>query len=135
MSSRNKRKQARQNGATTAGPKAPVSTRQTAARTFSSTSLAQALVLANESKTKFDELFQSYVKRFQPQDEVEMGFINEMVAARWRQQRMWMIQTAGTDLEMYRMQEEIKKTMYECPESMRISIAFTHMANKEKTAE
>jgi hypothetical protein len=92
-------------------------------------------VLANESHARFDKLYQSYIDRYQPADEVEMGLVNEMVAARWRQQRLWMIQTAGIDLEMDRMQEQLEKTMLQCPEPTRISIAFTWMANKGKAAE
>src|SRR6185369_16981055 len=97
--------------------------------------LAQTLVLANESHARFDKLYNSYIDRFQPADEVEMSLINEMVAARWRQQRLWMIQTAGIDLEMDRMQQQVAETMLQCPEPTRISIAFTWMANKEKAAE
>jgi hypothetical protein len=97
--------------------------------------LAKTLVLANESQTKFDSLMQSYVDRFQPADEVEMGLVNQMVAARWRQQRLWLIQTAGIDLEMDRMQQKLAETMLECPEATRISIAFTYMANEEKAMD
>src|SRR5438105_579650 len=60
---------------------------------------------------------------------------DELVAARWRQQRLCTMQTAGIDLEMYRMQPELENTMRECPESTRIAIAFTSLANQEKAME
>ena len=61
---------------------------------------SKTLVLANESPAKFDQLLQMYIEKFQPQDGVEMNLVDEMVAARWRQQRGWVIQTAALDLQM-----------------------------------
>src|SRR6266699_3375824 len=104
MSSRNKRKVARRNGAKAAGTKSAAGIQKSALNATKHGLLAKTLVLANESQAKFDELLQSYVDRFQPKDQVEMGFFNEMVAARWRQQRLWTIQTSGIDLELYRTQ-------------------------------
>src|SRR6185369_16952042 len=97
--------------------------------------LCKTLVLANESQARFDELYQNYIDRFQPRDNVEMGFVNEMVAARWRQQRLWMIQTAGIDLEMDRQQQPIEETMLDCTKQTRVSLAFDGIAKMEKTLE
>ena len=135
MSSKNRSKVARRNGAKAAGTKSPAGIQQSAKNATKHGLLAKTLVLANESQAKFDELLQSYVDRFQPKDQVEMGFVNEMVAARWRQQRLWTIQTSAIDLEMYRMQPKLEETMLECSEATRISIAFTAMANQEKALE
>lgn len=135
MSRKQKHKIARQNGAKAAGAKTPKGIQASSQNSLKHGLLAKTLVLANESQTKFDSLMQSYVDRFQPADEVEMGLVNQMVAARWRQQRLWMIQTAAVDLEMDRMQQKIEETMLQCSEPTRISIAFTYMANKEKAME
>ena len=135
MSRKQKRKVARQNGAKAAGAKPPQGIQTSSMNALRHGLMAKTLVLANESQTKFDHLMQSYVDRFQPADEVEMGLVNQMVAARWRQQRLWMIQTAAIDLEMDRMQQKIAETMLECSEPTRISIAFTHMANEGKSLE
>src|SRR5205085_4778645 len=104
MSAKNRRDAARRNGAKAAGTKSPAGIEESSRNALKHGLVAKTLVLANESQAKFDELLQSYVDRFQPKDQVEMGFVNEMVAARWRQQRLWTMQTAGIDLEMYRMQ-------------------------------
>jgi hypothetical protein len=90
--------------------------------------MAETLVLTNESKEKFDQLMQDYIDRFHPKDNVEMGLINEMVAARWRQQRLWMVQSASLDLEQDRLHYHIEETMLECSEPTRISIAFNSLA-------
>ena len=104
MSRKQKRKVAQQNGVKAAGAKTHEGIQKSSANSLKHGLLAKTLVLANESQTKFDSLMQSYVDRFQLADEVELGLVNQMVAARWRQQRLWMIQTAGIDLEMDRMQ-------------------------------
>src|SRR5215212_11738666 len=100
MTRSQKRKIARENGAKTAGTKSPqgieISSKNALKHGLSSTTV----VLAVESQPKFDILFQAYIEKFQPQDAVEMGFVNQMVAARWREQRIWEIQTASIDLEM-----------------------------------
>ena len=53
-----------------------------------------------------------------------------MVAARWRQQRLWMIQSASIDLEQDRLDPHIQETMLECSEPTRISIAFNSLAKE-----
>jgi hypothetical protein len=135
MSSRQKRKVARQNGAKATGPKPPVSIPQSAASPSQPSLLVKTLVLANESHDRCEKLYQSYIDRFKPADEVEMGFVNEMVAARWRQQRLWMLQTAGMNLEMDRQQQPIEETMLHCSEQTRVSLAFDGLAKLDKTLE
>src|SRR6266404_8235558 len=135
MSKKQRRKTAQQNGAKAAGTKSPAGIQKSAANSLKHGLLTQTLVLANESPTKFNELLQSYIDRFQPADNVEMGFVNEMVAARWRQQRMWMIQTAGMDLEMNRQEDQIEEDMIFCTEPTRISLAFDGMTKRDNTLE
>jgi len=88
MTSRHRRKQARQNGAKAAGAHAPKH------------GLAgRAIVLTNESQQQFDELHQTYVDEFRPESGVEMDLIDQMVAAQWRLRRIWRMQTAALDLK------------------------------------
>src|SRR5712671_5795811 len=124
MSKKQRRKVAQQNGAKAAGTKSPAGIEKSSKNALKHGLLTQTLVLVNESPTKFNELLQSYIDRFQPIDNVEMGFVNEMVAARWRQQRMWIIQTAGMNLEMDRQQDAVEEAMIVCTEPTRISLAF-----------
>jgi hypothetical protein len=135
MSKKNRRKIAQQNGAKAAGTKSPAGIQKSAANSTKHSLLCKTLVLANESQTRFDALYQAYIDRFQPADEVEMGFVNEMVAARWRQQRIWMFQTAGMNLEMDRQQQPIEETMLHCTEQTRVSLAFDGLAKLEKTLD
>jgi hypothetical protein len=48
---------------------------------------AARLVLSNESKLEFEELEKAHYTRFQPRNEVESDFVDDIVAARWRLRR------------------------------------------------
>ena len=101
---------------------------------------SQALVLSNESPEKFHELLQTYIDDFQPRNGVEMKLIEEMVAAKWRQQRIWVIQTTAIELEMDSQraefqQREIQNGPLNLTQPSRVTLAFTAISNKEKTLE
>jgi hypothetical protein len=105
MSSRQKRKIAGQNGAKAAGSKSPEGLQKSSMNALRHGLTAMALVLSNESQAKFDHMLQSYIARFKPVDEIEPNLVGEMVAAHWRQQRIWMIQTASMNSEMDKQEE------------------------------
>jgi hypothetical protein len=135
MTSKQKRKIAQQNGAKAAGSKSLEGIQKSSMNALRHGLFAQTLVLTNESQPQFNHMLQSYIDRFKPFDEVEMNLVDEMVAARWRQQRIWMIQTATIELQMDKQEQQIEETMLMCTEPTRIGIAFTTMANDEKTLE
>src|SRR5215216_7315036 len=113
MTRKAKRKIARENGAKAAGTKSQQGIEASSKNALKHGLSSTTVVLAVESQPKFDILFQAYIEKFQPQDAVEMGFVNQMVAARWRQQRIWEIQTAAIDLEM-----EIQENKYNADTSL-----------------
>lgn len=129
MPSKQKRKIARQNGAKAAGTKSPQGIQTSAMNALRHGLTSKTLVLANESPAKFDHLLQMYIEKFQPRDGVEMNLVDEMVAARWRQQRGWVIQTAAFDLQMEKEEQEVTS------EPARLALAFIAMANQEKILE
>jgi hypothetical protein len=55
---------------------------------------AKCIVLDHESRENFLILQQQHIDLFQPANEVEVGMIEEMCAAYWRQRRAWSIETA-----------------------------------------
>ncbi len=55
-----------------------------------------------------------------------MNLVDEMVAARWRQQRCWAIQTASFNLQMESLEEEVSYA------PARVALAFIAMAEHEK---
>ena len=129
MPSKQKRKIARQNGAKAAGSKTPQGIQTSAMNALRHGLTSKTLVLANESPAKFDQLLQMYIEKFQPQDGIEMNLVDEMVAARWRQQRGWVIQTAAFNLQMEKEEQEVTS------EPARLALAFIAMANQEKLLE
>ncbi len=135
MSSRDKRRIARTNGAKSTGPKTPEGLQKSAQNALRHGLTAKSLVLGNESQTKFDELMEAFIRKFQPQDEVELELVTEMVAARWRLRRVWLIQTAAIDLQMDRMAPEIERQFKVITHPTRLSLAFTTLANEEKSLQ
>ena len=135
MSSRDKRRIARTNGAKSTGPKTLEGLQNSAQNALRHGLTAKSLVLGNESQTKFDELMEAFIRKFQPHDEVELELVTEMVAARWRLRRVWLIQTAAIDLQMDRMAPEIAQQFKVITHPTRLSLAFTTMANEEKSLQ
>ena len=64
MSSRQTRKQARQNGAKAAGTKSPAGIQQSSKNSLKHGLTSNMIVLSNESQAKFDELHQTYIETF-----------------------------------------------------------------------
>ena len=63
---------------------------------------SKRVVLPGESQEEFDELLASYLIEHQPETPTERAFIENMATARWRQQRVWALETAGLSNEIRR---------------------------------
>ena len=55
--------------------------------------LARCLVLDDESPEAFQSVLAHHIERLQPVDSLELGLVEEMVAAWWRTRRSWAIET------------------------------------------
>src|SRR5207245_9468548 len=88
MAQRKRKKIARENGAKAAGTKTPEGIQKSAMNAVRHGLTGKTLVLCNESQAQFDALTERYIQKFQPQDEVDMELIEDIVAARWRMQRI-----------------------------------------------
>src|SRR6185369_1011762 len=135
MSSRQKRKQARRNGAKAAGTKAPAGIQKSAQNSLKHGLTGKAVVLTNESQAHFDELHLTYVQEFRPQNGVEMDLIDQMVAAQWRLRRIWRMQTAALDLKMDQQENEIGHKFKQIDQATRLTVAFSAMADEQKTLD
>ena len=121
MSSRQTRKQSRQNGAKAAGTKSPAGIQQSSKNALKHGLTSNMIVLSNESQAKFDELHLTYIDTFQPDNGVEMDLIDQMAASQRRLRRIWIMQTAALDLKM--------------DQATRTTVAFTALANDEKSLD
>ncbi len=135
MSSRQLRKQARQNGAKAAGTKSPAGIQQSSKNAIKHGLTSKMIVLTNESQASFDELHETYIETFQPINRVEMDLVDQMVASQWRLRRIWIMQTAALDLKMDQQDAEIAKKFHQIDQATRVTVAFTTLANDEKSLD
>jgi len=135
MSSSQKRKQARLNGAKAAGAKSPEGIRKSSFNAIKHGLTAKAHVLSNESQADFDQLRQEYVDRFQPRDTIETDVVDDMVGARWRLRRIAAIQTARLEIQMDRYLDENPQSAKTMPATTLQAMSFGRMVNIEKSME
>lgn len=55
--------------------------------------MAQCVVLDSQSREGSDSTHSEFVARFAPTDGVELGLVEEMLSASWRQRRSWAVET------------------------------------------
>ena len=91
---------ARANGALSHGPKTPEGKARSAQNARKHGLLSGIAALRSENKEAFDACLQAYCDRFHPADPVELGLIEEMVAASWHLRRAFAIETNMLDVEM-----------------------------------
>src|SRR6476660_9916290 len=107
MASKLKSDTARANGAKSRGPKS-AATREISSRNSLKHGLlaCNTILLACESQEEFGLMLAEYNSIRLPATPEEHGLVKEMVAARWRIQRLWTAETSLIDLEMIRQQPE-----------------------------
>jgi len=84
---------ARANGAHSRGPKTPEGLARCSRKATRHGLLSPCLLVGSESRQAFEKLFNLYIDRFEPLDDVEFGFVEEMISAFWRIRRNWAIET------------------------------------------
>jgi hypothetical protein len=94
MSSLRRVQSSKANGALSKGPVTPAGKQRSSLNALRHGLCAKCIVLDHESRENFLILLQQHIDLFQPANEVEVGMIEEMCAAYWRQRRAWSIETA-----------------------------------------
>jgi len=93
MSSQRKIDSARANGAKSHGPKTEAGRKISSRNAITHGLYSKGVVIAKESREQFQEMLDAYIQQFQPIGLVELDLVEEMVAAKWRQRRLWSIET------------------------------------------
>ena len=93
MSSLRRTISSRANGALSKGPITPAGKSRSSRNATRHGLMAKCVVLENESREGFDSSQSEFVARFAPADAVELGLVEEMLSAFWRQRRAWAIET------------------------------------------
>jgi hypothetical protein len=109
----------RSNGALSRGPKTPEG-KARSRNAVRSRRLTDGVVLGQESREAFQELFNFHVDGFSPVDDVEMGMVEEMASAYWRIRRNWAIEKS--------LIESATAAQPEGPELPRIAAAVFELA-------
>jgi hypothetical protein len=125
MSSLRRILSSRANGSRSGGPVTPEGKRRSAANSLRHGLLARCVVLENESREGFDALLSQFLDRFAPADGVEMGIVEEMLAALWRQRRAWAIETRLIDAATAEQPAD-----RDGEELARLTAAFTALAGR-----
>ena len=96
----------RSNGAQSTGPATPEGKAASAAapKNFRHGMLAQTVVLACESRARFEALLDSLLLEHRPQTKSERALVDTLAVARWRQLRTWSIQKNDFDREIAKLQ-------------------------------
>jgi hypothetical protein len=97
MSSKRRTLSSRANGARSRGPITPAGKSHSSRNSTRHGLLAKCIVLENESREGFDSLLSDFTAHFGPTDGVELGLVEEMLSAFWRQRRAWAIETRIMD--------------------------------------
>jgi hypothetical protein len=102
MSSELQQLASRTNGAKSLGPVTEEGKQASSQNRRAHGLLSKRIVLPGESQEEFDELVNALLDEHQPQTPTELALIENMAAARWRQQRVWTLETAGLGNELRR---------------------------------
>jgi len=106
MSSERRILASRANGAKSRGPITPEGKLASSRNSLRHGILSKTIVLEDESSETFVDLLASYQQEHQPQTPTEEALIENMAVARWRQMRLWNMETAGLDLEIHKPEFE-----------------------------
>ena len=120
----------RANGAKSRGPVTPEGKERSRRNALKHGFASAAVVLTSEDWDSYLETRECYLRRFQPADEIELDLIEQMVAARWRQQRIWSIESSALDDELDAQRVEVDKNYEEITPDVRTWLAFKKLAGE-----
>src|ERR1700730_9897098 len=102
--SKRKLDSARTNGAKSHGPKTEAGRKKSAMNAVTNGLYAANVLLSHESPEQHRQMLDAYTQQFQPAGQAEFDLVEEMVAAKWRQRRLWAIEANLFELEMMNQQ-------------------------------
>jgi hypothetical protein len=130
MSSQRKIDSARANGAKSHGPKTEAGRKASSMNAVTHGLYAKGVVLARESPEQYREMLHAYTQQFQPDGPAEMDLVEEMVNAKWRQRRLWTIETDLLEDEMLQQTAKLDKDGAGYDPITPLSFAYAELASK-----
>jgi hypothetical protein len=123
------------NGAKSHGPVTPAGKARSATNSRKHGLTAKFFLLPLEDPSAFEELHAAYLEEFAPQSVAEQDCVEEMVAAVYRQRRLWALEAASITNHMDVMASEVDEKYESIPHVNRIALAFDYRAAAKLTPE
>jgi hypothetical protein len=126
MSDLEKKQQiARENGKKSKGPITPEGKKRSSLNGITHGLASKCVVLANESQDAYDQLLAQYQQEWQPVSVTESHLLTQMVNSCWRLRRIWSMETALIDSEMFTQKEDFEAAWSHHHPAMRAMDAMT----------
>ena len=93
----------RANGALSEGPVTPEGKRRSSRNAVKSGIYTNAVLINGESSELYEETRLHYLNRFKPADKFEEHLVDQLVACRWRMDRMATLESASLDHQRVRL--------------------------------
>src|SRR5258706_14139619 len=90
------------------------------------------ILLECENEDQFNKMEDYFAAMHQPATLAEQDLVDEMVAARWRLQRIRAIETVILDCEMIRKKPEIEETFVQPDAAVHMAMAFRTLAEDSR---
>ncbi len=93
---------------------------------------SRRVLLRNESEEEFLALRDLLVTHFEPGNPYEVDLVEQLVAARWRLDRVSCLETALLEVEIGRREPEIQKEFDSCGYDIRNALAFRALFDESR---
>ena len=91
------------------------------------------VTLQYESAEKFQEMRAEFHAIYKPLNAAEEDLVDQMLAARWRIRRLWVIETGLLDAEIALRRPEVEKKYTHCSAAIEIALAFRSLADESRS--
>jgi hypothetical protein len=129
MSSQQKIDSARANGAKSYGPKTEAGRKISSQNAVTHGLYAKGVVLTIESREQHQEMLDAYLQQFQPEGPIEHDLVEEMVAAKWRQRRLWAIESDLLEDQMLLQKAQLDADEKDYDATTPLSFAYDALSN------
>ncbi len=135
MSTQKRKDSSRANGAKSRGPVTPEGLARSRVARLTHGLTSDQLLIEGESEERFNALREEYLAEYQPQTRSRFDLVDQLVAARWRHNRVLALQTALIDRQITRQEPEIREEYEVCDGETRAAIAYQHLIDDGSALE
>ncbi|HUQ94248.1 MAG TPA: hypothetical protein VM120_21390 [Bryobacteraceae bacterium] len=116
---------ARENGKKSHGPITPEGKQRSSLNSITHGLASKCVVLANESEEAYTALLTAYQAEWQPATQTEQHLVIQIANSYWRLRRIWSMETALLDSEMFTQKEDFEAAWSNHHPGMRLLDAFS----------